>query len=195
MFRGGARLILAHILCWFLPSHSPCTGEELNQIYFNSSVQQDLCKGPMPQKHSQSPAACAFSHRKLRKEKRKALDRVQLKKCHPLTHCTSVSCFSQTITVFSAPGFLGFYSHTIFMMFCCYPKSMDEPPKPNLRQRGADRAAVGGWAGIPAHSWLPFGFGQLTWHPLCLLLACKWGMQHLPVFCEALGDQQMEHLI
>lgn len=116
IFRGGAGLILAQILYWFLPSHSPFTGEGFNQIYFTYSVQQDLCKSPTPQNQSQSPAACAFSHRMLRVEKRKALDRIQLKKCHPLTHCTSVTSLSQIITGFSAPSFLGFPSHTISMI-------------------------------------------------------------------------------
>lgn len=116
MFKGGAGLIWAQILYWFLPRHSPITGEGFHQIYFISSVQQDLCKSPTLQNNSQSPAACAFSHQILRKEKRKALDSIQLKKCHPLTHCTSVTSFSQIITGFSAPSFLGFQSHTIFMI-------------------------------------------------------------------------------
>lgn len=41
---------------------------------------------------------------------------IQLKKCHPLIPCTSVSSFSQIITGFSAPSFLGFNCYIIFMI-------------------------------------------------------------------------------
>lgn len=165
MFRGGAGLILAHILYWFLHSCTDfllsCVEEGLNQIYFISSVQQDLCKSPMPQQHSQSPAACAFSHRMLRKEKRKALGRAQLRKCHPLPHCTSVTSFSHTITGFSA-----FWASTATPSSGCFAAT----PNARMHLLKQTSAAVGGRAGVPAHSWLPFAFGQLTPH----LCACSW---------------------
>lgn len=113
MFRGDAGLILAQIFTDFPATH-PSLEKSSIRFILSPQCSRTCARAPCLRtihRHLQT----AFSHRMLRKEKRKALDRIQLKKCHPLTHCTSVTSFSQIITGFSAPSFLDFHSHPIFM--------------------------------------------------------------------------------
>lgn len=169
MFRGGAGLILAHILYWFLPS---CTD------FFLSCLEEGL-------KHSESPAACAFSHSAEEREE-KSTGQGSAQKVSPFTTLHICHLFQpHNNRIFS---FLGFHSHTIFKMFCSYPKSKDAPLEANLscsgRQSWEPSSLLAAFCLWPAHT-----------TPLGLFLTCKWGVQPLPALCEALGDQQMEHLI
>lgn len=143
MFRGGAGLILAHILYWFLHSCTdffilvllsffPAWKKGSSRFISSPECSRTCARAPCPRStHSHLQPVLSVSE--LRKERRKALGRAQLRKCHPWTHCTSVTSFRQTITGFSA-----FWASTPTPSSWCFAAT------PNPRMQLLKQTSAGG---------------------------------------------------